>query len=753
MKNLILILTVLSLWTNGSSCGWSGWSDDYFYELFLQSNITTEAYYPFLRTEESRFYEKLDFDQYNGNISLWKEVLPWSHEEIRTSLYHSDLEEVDALWTSKGLNKEIREYIEMARYVSSYYNSTQGKTWDYDQILGTSHVSEKPDIEKFEWLFSQSKIQQIKQRYLYQLVKLSFYNGQYQEAIDLFNEKKNTFEKNEIYYYTLDFVAGCYYRLKQPDKAAFHYLKVFANSWDRKKSAFASYGFCLGQGFEGKSMLNTQEDKADYLAMKALRNLDDHDNELNDLCTINPKDERLQLLITRALNNVERESLPIYPNYIFSNRPNHQPKNVNNQAKEIKILIDKVLSRHPNNSFWNLCASYMSYLLNDLGEAQALLKNVNSREYSKQIEIFQTIYTVESWNRIGEDEESYLLKNVFTENSREDHIRFVRDIVAHKYKNQNDIAKSYLCHFGLHSITRTSSIRLVDLLIELADKTDKTEFEIKLLSSLEGNDWTIKENLLHSKGMLLLLNDDPYAAKNCFDQISSKIDHKGISGFLFSNNLKECFSCDQTEVMTDSVFLSDVFDFIPKQFSIHELPNILEKLKAMETDPVEWKQKLAHYLLGNYYYNISSTGYFRSLFSTVNCVYTYSCYPSRFLDPNYLGAQFSKTGAQTISYTGFMADKSISHYKQVIDASKNRELNARCAYMIAKNKLNLKYNGSDDFGYERYEKVESKYYTIEIPVGQFQTDTDKYGLPNYSNTKFHKKIRSKCSYYRLYSNL
>ena len=92
-----------------------------------------------------------------------------------------------------------------------------------------------------------------------------------------------------------------------------------------------------------------------------------------------------------------------------------------------------------------------------------------------------------------------------------------------------------------------------------------------------------------------------------------------------------------------------------------------------------------------------------------------------------------------------LSSTAMQYYQNVMDMSTDKELNARCLYLMAKCELNTYYNlGSKD---ELSFKI-SKYYDLKLP----NYKSFKILKEDYSDTKFHEMIIRECSYFRLYSS-
>jgi len=221
-----------------------------------------------------------------------------------------------------------------------------------------------------------------------------------------------------------------------------------------------------------------------------------------------------------------------------------------------------------------------------------------------------------------------------------------------------------------------------------------------------------------------------------------------VSGRIFSNNTKECYSCPEENIMEDSVHNADVFSFIQTSFGKLELSENLLKLDSLTNSPKAWKQKLANYLLANYYFNVSNTGYYRGvlmgLYSDRNR-FSYGKSQGRGVKSKLAakeGYNLFNIGSGKSAYYG-LARKARAHYEQVLALSTDPELNARCLYMIAKCELNSYYNNEAPF----YSDGGMSGAAANYKEG-FRRLEEKY-----SNTSFYKEIIKECSYFRYYTTL
>tara|TARA_B110000090_G_scaffold200786_1_gene242126 strand:- start:193 stop:846 length:654 start_codon:yes stop_codon:yes gene_type:complete len=215
--------------------------------------------------------------------------------------------------------------------------------------------------------------------------------------------------------------------------------------------------------------------------------------------------------------------------------------------------------------------------------------------------------------------------------------------------------------------------------------------------------------------------------------------------------------------MGDEVYKADVFSFIDANFTTKDLAiNLMELIKLTSNEKL-WKAKLANYLLANYYYNISNTGYYRGLLTdntnTGDGVYINHVndhYSSPKITGEEIIANQSGYNLSNISTWGHRREKhyfnlselAMKYYQNVIDLSTDKELNARCTYLMAKCELNYFYNNGGDNNYKILVKSKWNNYEIELP----KSKSFKLLKEKYSDTEFHNMIIKECSYYRHYSN-
>ncbi len=764
MKNLLVIISLL-ISSNLMACG-GGYDGEYsyFYNLFRQTNISSEEFYPFLRDEYNNFYGNRAYYEGKeetivypkGNVDLWMSILDnWSREDIEKAVYT-----VGFNWNNKNTKNEqqAKIYIQFAQDCSAIFSHRYNRnSWDYNEVIDKVEIDTQALLARASLLLSKTTNKQIQARYYYQIIRIMHYSEEWSEAIRFFKSKvENKLEKNEIYYYILDQVAGCYYSTGDYERAAYLFTKTLNKSIDRKKSAFLSYNFCTLKNAEGKPFFKGIDDEKDLLLISSLRNFSDEINNIKKFIELDANDNRVELLFMRALSNVERNVWEIDPYDKLKELP-YLKANKNHQYL-LKIATQQIANaKVSNKDFWRISSSYLSFINQDIAKAKSFLKTVNAYTYQKKI--LSVAYEVFSWKNITAKNENYinavlldpsLLKNTSFWENQSDWRLLVLDKIAHTYYKNNKIAHAFLVHNSVLNTNNLQSLALLNQLEIFYNKANKSDFEKMLLQKSSLEDGNFLDYINFQKGIYYLYDKNPKLALTFFSKDIS-YEEAEISARIFSNNIKECFECPEEDVMLDEVYKSSVFSFINEYFSRKELAQNLVKLEQLTQDKKQWKAKLANYLLGNYYYNISNTGYYRgTLTENTNCCeYTYLGWYGQDeikdadqIIKNKEGYNLSNIIGYNKYYFG-MSKAALDYYQKTIDLSSDKELNARCLYLMAKCELNDFYNlGSTDTF-----EIKEEYGNIELPNYQSFKTLKK----TYSDTEFHSMILKECSYYKAYS--
>jgi len=765
MKNFLTIVTLFFTSTL-LACGGGEWYGMSFYSLFKQTNISAEEFYPFLRDEYSRFYGENNYYDEDakkvypkGNVNLWKEILKnWTQEEIEKAVY--DYPNFDWKNKNSALEKNVETYLEFAQECSALFSyRTIKNSWDYDEaLLESKHESIDTEalLSKANLLVKIISNPQLKARYYYQIIRIFHYTENYSDAIVFFEANvENKLAKNEMYYYILDQVAGCHYSAGNHDMAAYYFTKVLNKSVDRKKSAYNSFNFCTLKHADGEHYSKGIEDEKDLLLIKSLRNFSDEINNIKKFIALGANDNRIELLFMRAMSNVEQK-VWARDSYDHKKKLPYLAKDGNHddllQIAEQQMADATV----KNKDFWIMSSSYLSFINQDLTAAKNKLKAVKT--FSNQKKILNIIYEVFTWKTISPENENYISK-ILLENSNKktsfwdnenDWRLLILDKIGHTYFKNGKIAKAFLVHKTIENTNKLQSLELLNALEAFYLKANKSDYEKQLLKTNTIANVDYIDYINYQKGVYYLYEKNPTLALEFFTKNKTYKGTRTIPAKIFSNNIKECFECPENDVMEDKVYKASVFSFIKNEFSRKELAENLIALEKLRHHETQWKVKLANYLLANYYFNISNTGYYRGLLtSNGNCCSSHYIKGDKYktadqVIKNKEGYNLSDIEGHEKNYFG-LSNTAMSYYQKTIELSTDKELNARCLYLMAKCELNNFYNlGSAD----TFEVKVNEYFTFKLP----QYKSFKLLSEAYSDTEFYDLIIGECSYFRLYSS-
>lgn len=618
-------------------------------------------------------------------------------------------------------------------------------------------------------LYHNEEKEQLKMRYAYQLIRMFHYDGQYNEAIRFFNERiEKHVVKNEIFYYILNHIAGCYYALGIYDNAAYLFLNIFDKSKDKKTSAYVSYSFCTNKGAEGKKFFKDTEDRATYLLIKYLRQFSDRKEGLYNMFEMVPGDPKLELLFVRSINSLERSIWPTHTGLSRATLPNIKPA-IHNRIDMLHELADRAINHEAitTKDFWRLAASYLLFIEGNIEQAQNLLANIKNKSYQKQKNALNAVYKAFTWEKIEAEQEEFLagvLDSVITEKpvgrwevKLPGWKYLILDRTGHLYYNNGQIGKAFLTHNSLKNLEQITSFMLIDSLETFINKENKNKFEKILMRRVKSDgDYTINDMIYNLKGLYFLRNEDPESASHWFGKTKLKkmqalnggLFISQIKALIFSNNIKECFNCPENDVMADEMYLEKDFSFIKRSFTASELTKYLMKLEEMAYTKNKIKSSKAFYLLGNYYFNISNTGYYRGILKGSSNIgwskYLYHDAEEKSLDDILKatnGYNLFGIGEQKKWYWDY-AVSAEQYYKKALENSTDKEFQARCLYMMAKCELNMMYNSNEN-SYSWYS-------------GDITPETQEYKTSfatlrdDYSDTQFYNQIINECAFFEMY---
>ena len=747
-RKLFLVAVMLTaLWGKSFACGWDE-GDWYYYNLFNQEIMNDERYRPFLLVYGSRYYTNDTLR--NGNIEEWRQYLGLSYEDTQYLVFKASREDLQNLSKGKVVldgnmsfatasfmknHKQALLYLAYAKYLEPYMRIIPGEDTDfYWDLPEYAYNAGDLDYEKVKTVLTKSwnaeSDNELKLRYGYQLVRLAHYTRRYQEAVQLFNQYVESLKMHtELYYYALAQKAGALRGLGETQQANRDFIRVFANSYDLKTMAYTSLTMGWDNEIDFADFVASAADnneRNDIFFMMGYSDFNNPVNEIEKIVATDPDAIQAKVLMVRAVNMIERRMLPSEPNWEQEGNnslyPYLSPTDTESRAffNQALRLSDMQRDKASDKNFWNLASSYLHFLNKDFDLAGRCLDNVQSTkdDYLDMVNHLGAYLDICRQPKINADVEYYLFDNYAELIKGEENYNynyayntFVGLVLANRYALQGERAKSYLTLHHIVQITDEPTEALVDDVQAFLNKKKKTSLECYLADNSTLEVANPNNYLSYIKGVLRLTEGDLKSAKSLFE----KQTRLQVSPLIFGHNIVVYFSGDEEEIMHGEYI--DDFPFIHDNMSELDVTDALIQLQKLGEKKGNEAAK-ANYLIANFFYNVSRTGYYRHYL--------------RFDDNN--AFSYWKFGPDAKAYKNTL-ELSNAYLEKARKTATDRELLAHIIFAQAKNAQQL-------------EEQNASYWTYKMVVPHEQFNE----FDQYAGTIYHSVVSSNCIYYRDYHN-
>ena len=486
-----------------------GWGEEYGVSNFSPEIFVDSAYSPFFYSWQ--FYYGIGHDEQqdarfnNNNIKEWKSFL-------QKQLNNSDLEYllqkagIAAIDSAEGANSKKQtggnkpaknlqsffEYLRLAKEAETFSLNNLVNPWDYPD-----NKKDKPPYDaavlnkKLEAGFNKSTEPFLKERYWFQLERSYFFNNTARQAIDFFIANEKTMERNTMYYRTMAYAAGAYYKLKKFSQANYYYSKVFDGCNELKTSAH--YSFHPQEQSDWNATLalcKTNDEKVTLWQMLGIFYADEQ-RAINEIYQLNPASEKLELLLSRAINKYEQGFNRSGASYI------DLPVD-SNALRGLPALIAKIAGGANNSKpwIWQMAAGYVSTLDGKYADAGSWFAKADkilpaSKPVRAQLRLLKMINTIAQAKKIDGKLESRLLDDISwlkDFDAKEiptlrytDAFDWLKRQMAEKYLRQKELVKSecFSSKPGFYSSNKN-----VEALKAFFSKKDKTAYEKSMCIAL-----------------------------------------------------------------------------------------------------------------------------------------------------------------------------------------------------------------------------------------------------------------------------
>jgi hypothetical protein len=745
LKKLLIAFSGLTLLVYGTiyACadGDWGWSFD---SNFTPETFVDKSYSPLFLSND--IFYGIGFDtehvtRFNTeNVKDWSTYLEGKINEKDLAFFLTDSSSADVAdlvlfykngktnkfsekWNKKlKLNdsqiKDFLLFLNDAQTVETY--STQKyDSWNYDETVQTQKLTNLNWIKSIEKKYNDSKDSFLKNRYWFLVIKASFYSDRQVNAVSFFYQTEKTMPKNTLYYRALAYVAGVEYKQKNYAKSNFIYSQVFDKCPTmRIVSAYCFHPQDQKDWKQSLSMAKTDDDKAALWAIQGYYN--DEEKAIAEIYKIEPKNQHLDFLLTRLVNNEENKIDQSFKDKTVLENKKRTKDSIHKSAID---LVTKIAQSDKTSKpyLWNVAAGYLETLDGNFKQAD---KNFDKAEKKmpktplaiNQVRLLRFVNNLSKIDQLNPENEKTILADLSwlyfelpkkpIENFRyENAAQWSKNYLAALYRSQKNIVMTEIFN---HESSFYDNEKQLLAMKDFLSKENKTEIE-KIGSSI----YEIKlADINYFQGVKATFeNKIPEAI--AFMKQSDKLQNTVFYGNPFLGNIKDCHDCDHQAPQK-------------KKYTMIDFLTIIKKMQDNVAKQVDVYNN--NLLLGNAFYNITHFGNGR-VFYEGNIAGSGSA-PDFFRDP--------------IRYMITNCSLAKAYYEKAFLATKNIEQKAKTQYMIAKCERNDYYN--------------KKYYSLNLSTWDIRDDKTNFiawqGFKilkaNYSKTKYYKEIINECGYFKTY---
>jgi hypothetical protein len=614
-------------------------------------------------------------------------------------------------------------------------------------------------------LYNAAKTDFFRLRYAYQIIRLAHYSQNYPAAISAYDELiTNNNTQSVLQPMSLSLKAGALLRTGKEMEAAYLFSKAFSASQVKRVSNYISFDWAVDAQKakeEYLALCANNKEKADMLALFSLSTPTTETAAMEKIYQLNPSADVLQVLTIREINKLEESYLTPLLNkqdggktffYSWSEGNNDSALEVNKmKAAKLQHFLHKVATENkaPNAALYEIGAAYTALMQRDFSTARTLLDKAKTMTLSGRLndqwQMTNLLLEVNAVEKMDAKSEEKILPSIkwLSQKALADrqegngwstppsswkifYRNLMSEVVSKRYRQQGDRYKEALAVGSAEYISnggKTSEYGSVsaDFLHNQSSSKDVETLYAYLTAKTKTPyaDFLIKNNAL---------------------SLAAVVDFAGTA-YLRDNNYAKAIewfakSPDAASVIEKNPFIELLYDQEAKlagdQIKTSKLAFAKEMLrlqglaKAGKAKSADYLYKMA---LG--YYNTTYYGYAWELVEYYRSGVDGYYIPG---DPT----EFQK------NYYG--AYKAHDYFKKAMEASGNKELKAKCLFMMAKcAQKQIRRPQYEDFGYnwDQYDAVRKNYYSDFMNnkyFPQFQKD--------YSGTAFYREAFNTCSYLR-----
>ena len=571
----------------------------------------------------------VDTTNMDDNLSEWSDRFCGlvKTEDLAYIIYKAPAEELELLGTatrrkSLPVPARLREN-EFANYI---WKQKCTETLDYllfakacePHVVATDSWKTGPrDKDAMQQLiaegqkqFKRTRSAYIRLRYAYQIIRLAHYAGLYERTLELYDElipqvdkKASHWEESIIPWWILGHKAGALRKLGGNVEASYYYALIFQRCPGRRASAYQSFFIRTDQEWEDcLRMCKSDTERATLYAIRAAGAESMAVEEMGKIYELDPQNEHLETLLVQEVRKMERNLLGLgfndhrEQNKRYYNLPRpYAGKYVISLQKFVRRCREEGKVTRPE--IWQLAEGYLEFLAGDYYAADKtyteLGKVVDNKLLKEQLDVFRLalkIAALEKPDTPTEDFATELIKDDKLYKQYGSFPDFLKDKMQALYTKYQQNGKAFLCEYKVSDLKPNPQLVMVDDLLAVSLKEDKSSFERLLMHNYPTND------LLNIKATMLMSQGQFEAALETFRRIPAGSWNDYGQYDPFKETFKDCVNCHQR---SDSLL------------SLYNKGELLETLLELEFKAKADIEGAArhYYKLGLVYYNMSYFGY------------------------------------------------------------------------------------------------------------------------------------------------
>lgn len=761
---LTLLLSIAIIFTS-KPCGGDGgewYGYDYSGLILSQELINSPEYFPFLLSLGEPFYTNNDSTAIlqNGNILEWSKYLNIDYNDAYYLVFKATDGDIEALLKkNKSDNAQLRfadksfvskykealTYLLLAKQLEPFMRISEGdnSSWYSYEDVGND-ITNLPYTENslsLQKLWKKTKDKELKLRYGYQLVRLAHYNRDYEEAVAFFDNYVEPLNyKPEMYYYALSQKAGALRGLDQVIEANKLFTEVFSHSQDLKETAVTSIRFNENIDYENiLAAARTTDEKNDADLLVGFISFSNPLASAAKIIKRSPDAIQAKVLVARAIADLD------FNNYgrFTQNDKRRFPILDNNSEKNIPELTDFIKKQADspdvkNKSYWNITLAYLYFVQQQFDQAEQYLTKVNQSEkvYKIQKAMLANYIDIARIPIIDANAENQIFEKYINKSGVEGYDIIIR-ILANRYYLQKEYAKSFMLTCTLNELMDNPNMALLNDIETFYNAPNKSKMDTyicdKFRTGLDSKSVSVPQLAQYMRGIFYLSENKLTDAKSEFDKSNFSLDT--IPANIFGYNQIECFTCEGNMTVD---YLNE-FPYINEEMNEKQLVEVLIKLEKQANE----NNAKANYLLGNFFYNTSLTGYFRNFLR-----FGYEGgYRQQFFDPrdkNSILTDYLYFNGIPTYYDNNTTSIADTYLKKAYALAKGDEFKAQIVFALSKCEQELNYQKLSN-SFESWSGTSDDEDWVMITNRKYFKEMMKY-----KNTNFFKQVQSNCLYFDYY---